>query len=225
MKIRDRKTNKIFCVSYQKTGTTSVGQFFKLNGYKVATWEVSHKNEWSMNWLKGDFEAIFQSADFRNNQVFEDDPWFLPEFYKFLFHRFPNSKFVLFERNPQKWFDSMVSHSINKSLGNTQIHSKIYHRELEYLESLDGNFEPLYDYDGENRQNWDNLIVDETWKDKYIRAYLTHNTEVKRFFDHQDSSRLISLNLEDEDKWLKLAKHFDIQQPKGLDTHMNKTSK
>ena len=39
--------SKIFCISFQRTGTTSVGQFFKDHGYLVATNPVSRANDWA----------------------------------------------------------------------------------------------------------------------------------------------------------------------------------
>ena len=67
-------------------------------------------------------------------QVFEDDPWWITDFYKLLYHRFPKSKFILLERDPDKWFDSMVSHSGGLVLGNTHRHSYIYDRLEEFYE-------------------------------------------------------------------------------------------
>src|SRR5690554_6122442 len=93
---------KIFCISVQRTGTTSVGQFFREHNYRVATWTISRRNDWTVKWFKGDYENIFNSFDFKTSQVFEDDPWFCLDFYKVLFHRFPNSKFVLVERDADK---------------------------------------------------------------------------------------------------------------------------
>ncbi len=124
--------NKIFCISYQRTGTTSTGQFFKDHGYKVATYGVSKHNAWTQSWLKGDYEKIFKSLHFKNHQVFEDDPWWCTDFYKVLFHRFPKAKFVLLERDADKWFNSMVSHSNGQTLGNTHTHSVLYNRTDEF---------------------------------------------------------------------------------------------
>jgi hypothetical protein len=38
---------------------------------------------WTKLWLDGNFEQIFQSTEFLEADVFEDDPWWCPEFYKF----------------------------------------------------------------------------------------------------------------------------------------------
>ena len=104
------KVSKIFCLSFQRTGTTSVGQFFKDFGYKVAGYDSHRSSDWSVKRFLGDYESIFKSKDFKNHQVFEDNPWWETDFYKVLYHRFPDAKFILFTRDADKWFDSMVSH-------------------------------------------------------------------------------------------------------------------
>ena len=43
---------KIFCISFQRTGTTSTGQFFIDHGYSVATWAVGKRNKWSVRWIE-----------------------------------------------------------------------------------------------------------------------------------------------------------------------------
>ena len=117
---------KIFCISVQRTGTTSVGRFFLKHGYDVAIHRIAHNNDWKNLWFNGQYEQIFRSKDFRLHQVFEDSPWWYPRFYRVLFHRFPHSRFVLFTRDPDRWFDSMVNHSDGKNLFNAYVHSYIY---------------------------------------------------------------------------------------------------
>ena len=84
------KKQKIFCISIQRTGTTSVGDFFEKHNYRRAGWYHSKENNWGKLYFDGNYEAIFNSADFRNNDVFEDGPESIGHFYKYLFHRFPN---------------------------------------------------------------------------------------------------------------------------------------
>ena len=204
---------KIFCISVQRTGTTSVGQFFKDHNFQVATWGVSRKNSWTVNWFKGDYERIFQSRDFKLNQVFEDDPWFCLDFYKVLFHRFPKSKFVLIERDADKWFDSMVRHSTGKTLGNTHLHASIYGRLKEFNDS---KFENKNRYSSiiDNR-----LTLDESHRSFYKEIYENRNREVKFFFEEFGNDRIINLNLEDKDKWQKLGSYFNFQVDKDYNAH------
>lgn len=194
-------TNKIFVISFQRNGTTSTGEFFKKSGYKVADFWVSHRLDWSNKWFEGDFNSIFNSPEFIDNEVFEDSPWWYTNFYKQLYYQFPTSCFVLVERDANKWFDSMVSHSNGRSLGNTYLHSYLYQRVSEY-NNLDIPKELIV---------WDNALpLNEEHRTHYINIYKNQNLEVKRFFDRHDSSRLITLSLEDPNKWDKLKSYFNI---------------
>jgi len=210
---------KIFCVSMQRSGTTSVGVFFKKNGFKVADYHISKNNLWTQNWYKGDYEAVFKSKAFRRHVVFEDDPWWCPDFYKVLFHRFPKSRFILMFRDSNDWFKSMVNHSDGKTLGNTKIHAKIYNREIEYL-----------DYIKENKindsiQTVDNLLNLSNFKQHYINIYENHNRTVVNFFKNNAPERLFISRLEDSDKWEKLGAFFKIKLPPNFDVHENKSQK
>tara|TARA_R110002072_G_scaffold117281_14_gene248271 strand:+ start:3097 stop:3768 length:672 start_codon:yes stop_codon:yes gene_type:complete len=210
---------KIFCISIQRTGTTSVGQFFKDHKYSVAGYEKHRSLKWSSLWLSGNFEAIFKSKDFKKHQVFEDSPWWSPGFYKILFHRFPNAKFILFTRNSDKWFDSMVSHSKGKTLGNTYRHSRIYRREWE--------FDKLYPHSHDfNFNEIDNLLeLNEAHREHYKSIYEIWNRDTKLFFEQFGPDRIISLELEDPLKWQKLGVFFGINVQDGYEVHSNKSKK
>jgi Sulfotransferase domain len=125
---------RTFCISMQRTGTSSVGKFFRDFGFRWAGWPADRDNQWSSAWYEGDYERIFHSRTFRDANAFEDSPWFLPGFYRILFHRFPGSRFILFTRDPDAWFTSMVNHSRGDVIGRTRTHCKVYRREPEYFE-------------------------------------------------------------------------------------------
>lgn len=211
---------RIFCISMQRTGTTSVEDFFEHFGYPVARWEDSWYNQWSKLWYDGNYESIFNTNDFKISQVFEDDPWWLPEFYKFLYHRFPESKFILFTRDSDSWFNSMVSHSKGKILGNTWQHCKIYRGEKEFYSILDNdaNFKPSKVY-------LDSLLPIVGHEKHYKDIYEVRNREIIDFFNENDSSRIIHCDLKDPDKWKKLGCFFEIDVPKDFTVHSNKIIK
>lgn len=75
-----RFAGRVFCLSLQRTGSTSVGRFFRDFGWRCAGWPKDEANGWSSAWYRGDFEAIFTSDDFRRAEAFEDSPWWLPDF-------------------------------------------------------------------------------------------------------------------------------------------------
>jgi hypothetical protein len=205
---------RIFCISFQRTGTTSVGRFFADHGHAVATWKVSYGNAWSLAWFTGDHERIFDHPDFLRHQVFEDDPWWLGDFYKVLFHRFPDARFVLLERDADRWFDSMVSHSKGRTLGNTHRHAHLYARAAEYaaLEGAPG----LYS------NTIDNLLpLNETHRAHYTRIYTDRNREIRWFFAHFGPERLFHGRLEDPTIWQRMGEAFGIAVAPDYAVHAN----
>ena len=208
------KDPKIFCISFQRTGTTSVGRFFADHGYSVGTWHVTVANGWSVQWFKGDHDRIFASAAFKSSQVFEDAPWGGTDFYKILFHRFPNSRFVHLERPAGKWFDSMVSHSKGRTLGNTHRHACLYDRKAEYY--------ALGDLTAAYTSVVDNLLpLGEEQRAHYEAIYTGMNKEVKLFFDRFGNERLFSGELNDPDLWKKMGAFFDVRVKEGYNSHAN----
>lgn len=205
---------KIFCISFQRTGTTSVGRFFEDHGYPVGTWQVTAANEWSLHWFKGDYERIFSSPDFQRCQVFEDGPWGGNEFYKFLFHRFPDARFVHLVRPADKWFDSMVSHSNGLTLGNTHRHAYLYDRLEEY--------HALGDLSGAYTSMLDNLLpLAEKHRAHYEAIYTSANREIRLFFDRFGTDRLFRGELTDPDLWERMGAFFKIPVKEGYGVHAN----
>lgn len=215
----NKSKSKIFCISFQRTGTTSVGDFFESYGFKRAGWPETLKNKWGKVYFDGDYEKIYKSSDFKECQVFEDGPWSVGHFYKVLYHRFPKAKFILFTRDADAWFDSMVSHSKGKTLGNTFRHCNIYLREKEYYNFIGDK----HDY---NNDNIDNLLpISEDLREHYKEIYINRNRQAIDFFAAKDptNSRFIHLTLEQKDKWQKLGEYFKLKVDNQLQIHSNKS--
>ena len=209
---------KIFCISLQRTGTTSTGQFFKDHGYPVAPYGVALANSWTMNYWRGDYESIFRSYDFKTSLVFEDDPWWLNDFYKVLYHRFPDSQFILLERDADKWFSSMVSHSNGKTLGNTHLHCAHYQRLKEFHETTAG-YENMYKSVADSA-----LPLGEAQREHYTSFYTIRNKEIKLFFQHHDINRLFNADLNDGDLWQKMGQFFHVNVQGGYNVYLNKSA-
>lgn len=210
--------SKVFCLSMQRTGTTSVGRFFRDFGFRWAGWPADERNHWSVSWYEGDYERIFSSHDFKTANAFEDSPWFLPDFYKALFHRFPTARFVLFTRDPDSWFKSMLKHSGGNIVGMTNIHCKIYRREREYFELLhSGKIVEAV----ENQVHSAKAMKLEGHGEHYKAIYRLHNTEVQDFFRRHSPQSLHVGTLEDPDKWDKLGEFLGVGVPKGYACHEN----
>lgn len=177
---------KIFCISMQRSGTTSVGDWLAAHGLRRAGFPISSSHHWTRYWMEGNYEAIFQSTAFRETDVFEDDPWWCPEFHRHLATRFPDAIFVLLTRDPAMWFQSLCNHSSGRNPGPIDIHCRIYRREEE-LEELRRS--------GADPHAW-NLLDITMHADHYMEVYQRHTGSVVEAFSAMPQ-RLFMARLDD----------------------------
>jgi hypothetical protein len=204
----------------QRSGTTSVGRFFRDFGFRVAGWPADARNKWSEAWVDGKHERIFSSSDFRASNAFEDSPWFFPGLYQELHSRFPDARFVLFTRDEDAWFRSMLSHSGGNVIGNTRVHCRIYDREQEYAD--------LVQSEGFSPEREHGLFSEKTLKlegldDHYKKIYLSHNRAAADFFSKFAPEALFVGKLEDRDKWKKLGEFLNLDVPDDYNVHENRS--
>lgn len=111
---------RVFCVGFQKTGTSSLGKALEILGHKVAGyWEFRDLAQDTGNtWEKVQQRAATISKDFT---AYQDTPW--PLLYQEMDQLHPNSKFILVLRDSDKWIASAV-----KDFDETynKIHLEIY---------------------------------------------------------------------------------------------------
>jgi hypothetical protein len=174
---------RIFCIGFNKTGTTSLTEFLKDEHYIIAPQRPFECNLYS--YVSGNYETfeyiikdIFYDCDF-----FQDIPFSLPKIYQFLDEKFPNSKFILTLRDDSnEWYDSLVN-----------FHKNVLNMDNPYR----------YDY---IHYNWVQTILTKCYgapnHDPYDEnvlktAYENHIIDVKKYFNGRDNQLLI-LNLSDE---------------------------
>lgn len=191
----------------QRNGTSSVGDFLEQWGVKRIGSPQSNRNRWPLHWLEGDFESIFSHADFKEAVVFEDDPWWFPEFYRVLYHRFPESHFILLERDSDAWFRSLIRHSNGYSVGRTELHAKLYRREDDH-HWLKQHI-PEYG----NKRSQEMVLYDKA--QHYISVYERHNREVKAFFAERAPERLFNADLDEKELWQRLADWLQLPPVDG----------
>lgn len=95
---------KVFCIGFQKTGTTSLYAALERLGYRTAA--VAGR-DWTAERLaaEGARLCIETARDF---DAAQDMPW--PIFFRELDAAYPGSKFILTVRDPEKWFASIEGH-------------------------------------------------------------------------------------------------------------------
>lgn len=94
-------SNKVFCIGYYKTGTTSCGKAFEILGYRNCSFD---KKIWRVDYKSGNFSKILKHAS--KFDSFDDTPWLKEDMIPLLDKTFPNSKFVYTDREEQSWVKS-----------------------------------------------------------------------------------------------------------------------
>lgn len=93
---------KVFGIGFHKTGTTSLGEALKVLGYR-ATGAVGTRDPEIGRTYKELTRELSHEYD-----AFEDNPW--PLVFREMDEMWPDAKFVLTYRDPQKWIASQVKH-------------------------------------------------------------------------------------------------------------------
>ncbi len=95
---------KVFCIGFQKTGTTSLHAALTQLGYRTAS---VVGRDWSAERLAAEGAALcIETA--RGYDAAQDMPW--PLFFRALDAAFPGSKFILTLRDHERWFASIENH-------------------------------------------------------------------------------------------------------------------
>lgn len=182
---------KVFCVGFNKTGTTSLDVAFKQLGF--ATAEAFHLLD---DWANRDFTRLVELC--RGAEAFQDIPFSLPYTYPVLDYAFPNSKFVLTVRSSvDEWYRSLTTFH-TKLLGTVGLPTAedlkqcpiLYKGWLWRTLHLVGGVDEADPY---NRERW-------------TRIYEDHNANVINYFRYRPGSLLV-LNLADKTAMSQLC-HF-----------------
>jgi len=158
----------------QRSGTTSVGDWLEAHGLVRAGYPTSARLDWTRLWMRGNHESIFQSPEFQRAEILEDDPWWCPDYYRFLATRFPDARFILLTRDPDDWFESLCHHSGGLNPGWSDIHARIYDREADLRAVLAGR-EGI----GPSQPG---LLSIANHESHYKSVYERHNQNVQEFF-------------------------------------------
>ena len=203
------KKDKIFCIGFNKTGTTSLNQVLKEFNYKLGS---QAKSEYLIqDYLKRDWKSILKFC--KTAEAFQDVPFSLPYTWLIIQKYFPDAKYILTFRDEELWYKSITNFHTNKfsnndmpptydELKNADYRFKGYM--LSYMEAINNNNKKV-PYD----------------KDTLISCYRRHNEDVKFFF--RKNKNFLMLDLSASDAYLKLC---DFLNKKPIHTqfpHYKKT--
>ena len=95
-------SSKVFCIGFQKSGTSTLGYALEILGYRV--------KGFSPELLEAVENKDWDTLDKTISQysAFQDNPW--PILFKELDEKYPGSKFILTERDPEGWYNSVLNH-------------------------------------------------------------------------------------------------------------------
>lgn len=110
------KDTKVFVLGFQKTGTTSLENALKRLGYKVYGGDKNLLKFKDVEKLK-----IYIGRILKDYDAVQDMPW--PLFYRELYELYPDAKFILTYREPEKWIKSVVRYFAKIRI---PMHRKIY---------------------------------------------------------------------------------------------------
>lgn len=121
-------TSKVFCIGFNKTGTTSLGKSLELLGYRNSSF---NKKVWREYYARKQYGKIVKyTAKFDS---FDDLPWLKEDMIPLMDESFPNSKFIYLHREEESWKKSLKNWrlkvfgdepDVEKEWGNYLAHQK-----------------------------------------------------------------------------------------------------
>lgn len=147
--------NKVFCIGFHKTGTTSMAHALARLGYRVTGPNNPEVEITKISVLKMALDLV------EKFDAFQDNPW--PVIYKEIDVIFPNSRFILTVRDSDRWIESALNHFGNRK---TRMRKWIYGSEYGcplgneqiYLERYNAHYQDVRNY-FKDRPN-DLLVMD-----------------------------------------------------------------
>ncbi len=193
-----RKESKIFCIGRNKTGTTSIKKVFQQFGIPVGSQrEAEHL---APDWGVGRFDRIEQYVRF-GGIAFQDVPFSLPNTYREMDERFPNSKFILTVRDSADvWYNSVVRFQ-SKLFANGRIPTKEDLQNSTYIHK--GWVWKMNRFIHDTPE--DDLYNEQSLKSSYLK----HNADVKGYF-HDRPAQLLVINLKNADAAKKISTFLNV---------------
>lgn len=183
---------KIFCIGMNKTGTTSLKYLFEKEGIKT-TKQADFEKLTAKYYRKGRIEHILRIIDTINPNIdvfFQDIPFAVPGFWRYLVARYPDAKFVLSVRDSaDQYYKSLIN-----------FHRKGWQIDINDVEQLK---QVPYIEQGFSYRFLVEILgcpPDEPYNKEYLTGlYDKHEREVESFFTEYMPDRFIKINLSNSD--------------------------
>ena len=188
---------KIFGVGLNKTGTTTLEECFVVLGLGPISPSSGDDDahRCTRQALAGTYQPAVEYA--RRYRCFQDRPWNIGELYRELATAFPDARFVLTRRAPQRWWRSVERWLSVSKPGKLD----------EYCRHL--GVDPALAAPGVH-----------ALREPMLERYSRHNQEVVDFF--AGSGRLLVIDFESAAGWEELCDFFELPVPAEPLPHANR---
>ncbi len=200
------KKQKVFCIGFSKTGTTSIEFALQDLGYKVLKghWGNYTSNYTIALYVNNDIDELLKMT--KNYDAFADAPWGGSYFFKKLHEVYPDAKFIFTKRDPEKWYKSFetmmteftddIDEAMDSMFKNEMYGTVYYFSHLFGITTLTGN------------------------KQKILAKYNEINNEILDYF--KDNDNFMTMDVVGGDGWEKLCGFLNEPQPDWDFYHLNK---
>ena len=198
---------KVFCLGFSKTGTTSIEEALKILGYNMYR---GHFSTYVAHYLHalyvfGGIEEILKVTQYYD--AFADAPFGGTKLYEHLVKKYPDATYVQTIRDPESWYQSFEA-MFTKFDENLDTAFETFHENGRYSAVL--FFQKIF--------NIDTLAGN---KSKILDYYKSYNLEVERFFQN-GNYRFGKLDIISGEGWPELCKILDRETPEMEFPHRNK---
>jgi len=194
----DFSSRKVFCIGFNKTGTTSLKATMKDLGFLVGD---QRKGESLLkDWKSRDFKRIINLT--KSGEFFQDVPFSLPFTYIPLHLAYPEAKFILSVRsNSEDWYRSICRFHANLWSKDGQLPTANDLKNANYIyKGMPYDFN-RWVFGVEDKEPYN--------KERLILTYERHNADVNDYF--LNNPNFLQIDVSQNEDYLKLCTFLNVE--------------
>ena len=194
------ETQKIFCIGNHKTNVAALNLALVEFGYRTNNDRLWYSSTVRRNYRQGRYKYLYDSIE--KFDALLGSPFDHKEFYKILFTKYPNAKFILTTRKPELWYNLFYD----------WLTREVY-RKPKTLSDYNTFMEEWYDIPI-TKSHFSSGLTQH--KDSIITAYAQRNQDIITFFqEHNAMNKLLVIDLSiEQSPWNKLGQFLQKEPPK-----------
>jgi hypothetical protein len=205
---------KVFCIGYNKTGTTTVEQVLSDLGYRMPN-QAKQESLTVEEMFKGNYKPLISLC--KKYDAFQDMPFSQSVTYAILDALFPGSKFILNVRDSDEWFESLTRFHLKGVMNSGGIDKLDDFSESTYKDKnvyLHKNY--MYNITKRHAVKVEDNKVEYDWSLVYNKDYRTdryerRNREIISFF-RERPEQLLVIDITKEKDNSKIVKFLGLPE-------------